>query len=57
MSLTGMRQSIATLSALARSLYKNDDIPKDEKRQLIDQLYNDMSTLAAIGNDLMRDEE
>tara|TARA_R110000787_G_scaffold203497_1_gene313985 strand:+ start:2329 stop:5988 length:3660 start_codon:yes stop_codon:yes gene_type:complete len=55
-SLTGMRTSIGQLSTLARTLFKNPDIPKEEKRQLIDQIYRDMSTLAEAGNNIMKDD-
>lgn len=54
MRLTGMRNVIAEQAKLVRDIYKNPDIPSDEKRQLIDTTYWRMTELAKAGNELLR---
>jgi hypothetical protein len=55
-TLTGMRTTLSELGALARFIYKDPSIPRDEKRQNIDQIYSDMSNIAQMGNEIMTDQ-
>lgn len=52
-SLSGMRSALTDLSTLTRNIFSNPDIPRDEKRQIIDQTYRIMSDIALNGNLLM----
>ena len=52
--LSGMKESIAGLTSYVRMLYKNPDIPRDEKRQLIDDAYFMIINIAEDGNQIMR---
>ncbi len=52
--LDGMYRAIQEQNKLIRDIYKNPEIPSDEKRQLIDTTYWRMSELAAMGNTMIR---
>ena len=41
-------------SKLVQDIYKNPEVPPDEKRQLIDQLYSSMIAVARSGNEAIR---
>jgi hypothetical protein len=55
--LDGMREALTQHSQLIRLVYKNPDIPSEEKRQLIDSMYFRMSELAHAGNSALRNIE
>ena len=57
LDLSGIRSSLGSLSSVARMIYRNPDMPRDEKRQLIDQTYNNMSRIAEEGNKIMKDRK
>lgn len=48
--LTGIHTALAEHSRIVRDIFKNPDIPSDEKRQLIDTTYWRMTELAKVGN-------
>ena len=50
--LTSMKDTLSEHSQLVRLIYKNPEIPADEKRQLIDTLYFNMIQLAESGNEM-----
>lgn len=47
--MADIRSVLTEHSQLVRDIYKNKDIPSDEKRQLIDSVYYRMQELAQIG--------
>jgi Large polyvalent protein associated domain 38 len=47
--MADIRSVLTEHSQLVRDIYKNNDIPPDEKRQLIDTVYYRMQELAQIG--------
>lgn len=51
--LNSIHTALAEHSQIIRDVYKNPDIPPDEKRQLIDTTYWRMSELAKIGNETL----
>lgn len=53
--LSSMQATLTDQHKLIRMIYKNPDIPADEKRQLIDTLYFTMIEIAHAGNDAMRE--
>jgi hypothetical protein len=55
--LTRLRTTLSELGTLARSIYKDPAIPKEQKRQLLDQIYRDMTLLAADGNEIMTETD
>lgn len=55
LDLTAMKDALSEHSQLVRLIYKNPDMPADEKRQLIDTLYFRMIELAEAGNSVLRD--
>lgn len=52
--LSGVKESISGMSQLVRMVYKNPDIPADEKRQIIDSAYFTMIQLAEHGLEEVR---
>lgn len=52
--LTAMKDVLSEHSQLIRLVYKNPDVPADEKRQIIDTLYFRMMEVAKAGNDAFR---
>lgn len=55
--LDGIAQVLGQHSKLIRDIYKNPQIPSDEKRQLIDQLYNSMIQIGQYGRSAMQQIE
>lgn len=53
-SLTAMKDALSMHSQLIRTIYKNPEIPADEKRQVIDTLYFRMMEIANAGNEAFR---
>lgn len=51
--LDGVHSSIGQSNADIRMVYKNPDIKPDEKRQLIDSMYGQMTEMARAGNEAM----
>ena len=47
--LDGIKDVLTTHSKMVRDIYKNPDIPGDQKRQLIDGLYFNMIEVAKVG--------
>lgn len=52
--LTGINTALSNNAALIRMVYENPDIPRDEKRQIIDSYYFNMIQLSSAGNDMLR---
>lgn len=52
--LSGVKDALSTHSKLIRMIYKNPDVPADEKRQVIDTLYSNMIQLAEHGLEEVR---
>jgi hypothetical protein len=48
------RISATTHSKMVRDIYKNADIPGDQKRQLIDGLYFNMIEVAKAGKEMAK---
>jgi hypothetical protein len=53
--LDGVHEAIGNLNQMVRLIYKNPDVPADEKRQLIDQLYFGITQTAQGGNKMIHD--
>lgn len=49
----GIQKTLGEHSQTVRMIYKNPQIPANEKRQMIDQLYYGMINAAKLGNDTM----
>jgi hypothetical protein len=49
--LDGIKDVLTTHSKMVRDIYKNPDIPGDQKRQLIDGLYFNMIEVAKVGKE------
>lgn len=52
--LSGVKDALSTHAKLIRMVYKNPDVPADEKRQVIDTLYSNMIQLAEHGLEEVR---
>ena len=52
--LDGIRTTLSDQHNLINRLYGNPNIPKDEQRQLIDEIYYTMIQLAQAGNETIR---
>lgn len=52
--LDGIKSVLTEHSQLIRDLYKNPDVPPEEKRQLVDQLYFSMIQVAQHGNGVIK---
>ncbi len=52
-ALNTVRTTLGEHSSMARVVFANPTIPRDEKRQLIDQIYKAMSIMAQAGNTKM----
>lgn len=53
-NLKGVSKALSSLRASASNVYKNPDISKDDKRQLLDILYLRMSQTAGMGNEMLK---
>lgn len=53
--LDGIKDALSTQSNLIRQINKNPEMSPDEKRQLIDGLYLQMTEVAKQGNQMMRE--
>ena len=53
--LDDIRKTLGEQAQEVRMIYKNPDIPRDEKRQLIDSTYYFMIELAQDANEIMRE--
>ena len=51
--LTGYKDAIGNYASLIRGIYKDPEMSPEDKRQLIDGYYRDMSAMAKQGNALM----
>jgi hypothetical protein len=56
-SLSGMAESIGAQHKMIRLIYRNPNMKPVEKRQLIDQLYNNMILISRQGNKLAEEVE
>jgi len=54
MKLDGIEKTISQQNNLVRMIYKNPDIPGDQKRQLIDATYFQMIQISHMGNELIK---
>lgn len=52
-TLDDIQASISNMQAFIKLIYKNPDMEPDEKRQLIDATYYQMTSTAKLGNDTM----
>jgi hypothetical protein len=55
--LDEMDKSIIQMNQMIRLVYKNPDIPADEKRQIIDATYYNMIQMTRSGNQILRQIE
>jgi hypothetical protein len=55
MKLDSIRRAMSQHAALIRNIYKNKDIPPEQQRQLIDQLYFNMNEMGTAGRQILRD--
>ncbi len=53
--LDSIKETLSEHSKLIRDIYKNPNMPADEKRQLIDSLYYNMIQIGRGGRDMMRE--
>jgi len=54
MKLDGIETTLSQQANLIRMIYRNPDIPGDQKRQLIDATYFQMVQIAHVGNQLIK---
>lgn len=54
-TLDGFKDALSQQSQLVQMIYKNPEIAKEEKRQLIDSLYYQMISVARMGNEGFRE--
>ena len=55
--IDGIQKTLGEHSKTIRMITKNPQIPANEKRQMIDQLYYGMINAAKLGNDTMNQLE
>lgn len=53
--LDGIKQTLSEHSKLVRDVYKNQEMPAGEKRQIIDSLYYSMIEIGKAGRKMMKD--
>jgi Large polyvalent protein associated domain 38 len=54
--LDGIHKTLTEHNQFVRNIYKNPEIPPEEKRQLIDTAYGNMIQVAKHGNDVLRQQ-
>ncbi len=52
--LTGIKNALTSMSKTIRAIWKNPEITPDEKRQMIDNIYNQMIGVSVLGNDIIK---
>jgi len=57
MRLDGIKQGLSAQSQMIRKITKDPDMSPDEKRQMIDSLYLQMTEVASQANDMLRELE
>jgi hypothetical protein len=55
--LSGYPEALTSMNQVIRGVYKDPDIPPDEKRQLIDTMYFRMIEVAKAGNQALDEAE
>jgi hypothetical protein len=57
MRLDAIKETLSQHSKLVRDIYKNPTVKAEEKRQLIDSLYNNMIEIGKGGKQMLRDAD
>lgn len=55
--LDAIKETLSEHSKLVRDIYKNPNVKAEEKRQLIDSLYNNMIEMGKAGKGMLRESE
>jgi hypothetical protein len=53
--LDDVREALSNAQASVRLIWDNPDMTPEEKRQLIDSMYSQMSAMADAGNEILRE--